>query len=185
MSNRSDLDAFQPVASSRRANLVALAAALMAFVSVPACAQLLTPAEAITYTGTLGGQAIVVELSDPIVGPLVGRYSYLSKAVDIPLHPLSESASETVIAEEVPCRPALCERPDGNLVVDPPLGGQFRLHYSEDHAKLTGTWRASASDTVELSVELTRRGWANNICGNQVTTCSMGSGRFDGVAEWR
>jgi hypothetical protein len=29
----------------------------------------------------------------------------------------------------------------------------------------------------------TRRGWVNNICGNQATTCSMGSGRFDAEAE--
>ncbi|MDB5530714.1 MAG: putative exported protein [Devosia sp.] len=158
MSNRTALDALLPATASRTVLPVALAAALMALVSVPAFAQLLTPAEAITYTGTLGGQTIVLELSDPSVGPLVGRYSYLNKGADIPLHPLSESPSETVLAEEVPCTPALCQRPDGNLVVDPPVGGQFRLHYSEDHAKLSGTWRASASAPVELPVELTRFG---------------------------
>ena len=29
----------------------------------------------------------------------------------------------------------------------------------------------------------TRRGWINNICGNQATTCALGNGRFDVEAE--
>jgi len=129
-----------------------LAAVLIGLVTAPAFA------EAITYTGTLGGQAIVLELSELKDGPLFGRYSYQSNGSNIPLHGLSASKYDAVLAEEVPCTPALCVRPDGDLVLDPPLGGQFRLHYSAGDTKLTGTWRASATAGAELPVDLTRFG---------------------------
>lgn len=137
---------------------IAFAAILTGLVSTPALAQPVTIAQAVSYTGTLGGQAIVLELTELKDGPILGRYSYLSNGADIPLHALSSSPSDTILGEEVPCTSALCERPDGNLVLDPPLGGQFQLHYSVDDTKLTGTWRASASASVELPVELTRFG---------------------------
>ena len=136
--------------------LLAATLVLAAVLTRPATAA--SVAEAVTYTGTLGGQAIVLELSDLEDGPSVGRYSYQTNGANIPLHGLSASQSDIVLAEELPCTPALCERPDGDNVLDPPLGGQFHLHYSVGGTKLTGTWRASDSDSVELPVELTRFG---------------------------
>jgi hypothetical protein len=129
---------------------VSLAAVLICLVSAPAFAK------AVTYTGTLGGQAIVLELTEIQDGPLFGRYSYQSRGADIPLHALSANKYDAVLAEEVPCTLALCERADGNLVLDPPLGGQFSLHYSTDNMRLTGIWRAGAS--AELPVNLIRFG---------------------------
>ena len=129
-----------------------LAAVLIGLATAPAFAA------AITYTGTLGGQAIVLELSELKDGPLLGRYSYRGNGTNIPLHALSASKYDAVLAEEVPCTPALCVRPDGDLVLDPPLGGQFQLHYSADNTRLTGTWRASATAGAELPVDLTRFG---------------------------
>jgi hypothetical protein len=131
---------------------VALAAILISLASAPAFA------EAVTYTGTLGAQAIVLELTEPSDGTLTGRYSYLSRGADIPLHVLSTSEDGAVLAEELPCTPALCMRADGNHVLQPPLGGQFQLQYAADGTKLTGTWRASASASAELPVDLTRFG---------------------------
>lgn len=130
----------------------ALAAVLTGLAVMPSFA------DAVTYTGTLGGQAIVLELTEPGDGPLLGRYSYQGSGADIPLHPASSSPYDIVLAEELPCTPALCERPDGNLVLDPPLGGQFRLHYSSNKTDLNGTWRASAADGTELPVTLNRFG---------------------------
>jgi len=137
---------------------VALAAVLIGIAATPACAEALTTAEAVTYTGTVGGQAIVLELSEAGGGPLVGRYSYQANGADIPLHGLGATDDDVVMVEEVPCTPALCVRPDGNLVLDPPLGGQFDLQYSADNSKLTGSWRASATIGDALPVELTRFG---------------------------
>lgn len=130
----------------------ALATMLIGLAAAPAFA------EAVTYTGMLGGQAIVLELTEPGDGTLTGRYSYLSRGADIPLHVLATSADGAVLAEEMPCTPALCLRADGNHVLDAPLGGQFELHYAADGMKLTGTWRASASASAELAVDLVRFG---------------------------
>jgi hypothetical protein len=131
----------------------ALATALICL----ACA---TPvlAKAITYTGTLGGQAIVLELTEIEDGPMFGRYSDQSSGADIPLRPLRADKDDAVLGEEVACTSALCERPDGNLVLHPPLGAQFSLHFSADRMKLTGTWRASASAGALVPVDLVRFG---------------------------
>ena len=159
MSNLSALAPPSPAAAPHGfVKTFALATVLMALTSMPALAEIVTGAEAVTYTGTLGGQAIVLELSDLEDGPSVGRYSYQTNGANIPLHGLSASQSDIVLAEEARCTPALCERPDGNNVLEPPLGGQFHLHYSVGGTKLTGTWRASDPDSVELPVELTRFG---------------------------
>jgi hypothetical protein len=125
-------------------------AALIGAASGPALAG------AVTYTGTLGGQAIVLELTEMEDGPMVGRYSYLAKGADIPLHPLRTETDGAVLAEEVPCTPAICERADGNLVLDPPLGAHFSLHPSADRMRLTGTWRAPSG--AALPVDLVRFG---------------------------
>jgi hypothetical protein len=66
---------------------VVLVALLLCLVTAPAFA------DAVTYTGTLGGKAIVLELTELKDGPLLGRYSYLSHGGDIPLHPLSADKS--------------------------------------------------------------------------------------------
>lgn len=131
---------------------VALACALIGLTSAPALA------EAVTYTGTLGGQAIVLELTELEDGPVLGRYSDQSNGADVPLHALSAGPSDIVLAEEAPCTPALCVRPDDNLVLAPPLAGQFSLHFSPDNSKLTGTWRAPGATSSDLPVQLTRFG---------------------------
>jgi hypothetical protein len=156
MPNRAALTPFSPPHLPIKP--IILATILLGLVSAPAFAQALTIAEAVTYTGTVGGQAIVVELTDLKDGPVLGRYSYQNNGADIPLHALGNDQSDIVLAEEAPCTPALCVRADDNLVLDPPLAGQFSLHYSPDGATMTGTWRASASDNDELPVTLTRFG---------------------------
>ena len=159
MSNRLALVAPAVAAALHGAiKALALAATLMTLALAPAFAEGVTTDEAVTYTGTLGEQAIVVELTGFKEGPLLGRYSDLSNGIDIPLHALRADGDEIVLAEEAPCTPALCLRVDRNLVLAPPLGGQFELHYSEDRATLTGIWRASNYTDAELPVELTRFG---------------------------
>ena len=52
----------------------ALVWGLLALAAVPALAEPVSVALAVTYAGTVGGQAVVLELSDFKDGPLVGRY---------------------------------------------------------------------------------------------------------------
>ena len=127
-------------------------AATLALAATPAFA------DAVTYSGTLGGQQIILEVTEPEDGPLIGRYSYLLNGTDIPLHALQEGKDDLVLAEEKPCTLAICVGPDGSLVTDPPLGGEMHLHYSTDRSELAGTWRSSATAGAELSVVLSRIG---------------------------
>ena len=115
-------------------------------------------ADAVTYSGTLGDQKIIMELTEAKDGPLLGRYSYMKYGADIPLHPVSASKYDVVLAEELPCTPALCQQADESLVTEPPLGGQFQLHYSADNTKVTGTWRPPAPGSAIVQVDLNRIG---------------------------
>jgi len=130
----------------------ALAALLVGLVSAPAFA------DAVTYSGMRGDQKIIMELTEPKDGPLIGRYTDLAIGADIPLHPVSAAKYDVVLAEEAPCTPVLCVQADGSLVAEPPLGGQFQLHYSADMTRLTGTWRPSAPASANVQVNLTRIG---------------------------
>lgn len=130
---------------------ICLAVAL-ALTSAPAFA------DAVTYSGTLGDNKIIMELTETKDGPLIGRYSYMAHGADIPLHALSASGSDAVLAEEAPCTPALCLQPDGSVVSEPPLGGQFQLHYSADNTRLTGTWQPAPPGSARLQVDLSRIG---------------------------
>jgi hypothetical protein len=108
-------------------------------------------ADPTTYRGKLGNLDIVVELSaDPAAaaGPVFGRYLYLNKGVDIPLHAVSRDGRGVVLQEEEPCGSDQCGNGE-----QPPLGATWRLQ-SAAGGKLTGVWKGKR----ELKVELTRAG---------------------------
>jgi hypothetical protein len=127
-------------------------AATLALASTPAFA------DAVTYTGTLGYQQIVLEVTEPNDGPLIGRYTYLLDGTDIPLHGLEQGKDDFVLAEEKRCTPEICIGPGDDLVAEAPLGGEMHLHYSADRSELTGTWHSSATASEELQVALNRTG---------------------------
>jgi hypothetical protein len=122
--------------------LIALSAALVASTA---------HADPTTYRGKLGSLDIVVELSaDPADagGPVFGRYLYLNKGVDIPLHAVSRDSRAVLLQEEEPCGADLCGNGES-----PPLGATWRLQRGPD-GKLTGTWKGKR----ELKLELVRAG---------------------------
>ncbi|WAJ27301.1 hypothetical protein [Antarcticirhabdus aurantiaca] len=129
-------------------------AALVVGTAVPALA-----AEAVTYSGTLGTLPVVVELVRPDEGGAVsiGRYAYISKGIDIPLHGGGDGG--LTLTEEAPCTPALCAGPDGLAREDGvyPVGATWQLRSESDGTRLSGSW-TKAGSTQSLPVALERRG---------------------------
>lgn len=113
--------------------------------------------DAITYKGTLGGHDIIVELTDPAEGMAVGRYSYMSVGGDIPLHN-TDGIDAIELVEEAPCTEATCALDADGNIAEPPMGGIWSLHYSDDGLAITGTWAPAGKPGKTLDVALTEIG---------------------------
>lgn len=117
-----------------------LAAALaLSLVASPALA------DAVTYSGTLDGAAIVVEFSDqPTAGntDIYGRYFYAKQGVDIPLHAIKAQRSSFGLVEEVACSEDKnnCPHAQDETPSDPPLGAKWQLDIVNDGESLEGDW---------------------------------------------
>lgn len=112
-------------------------------------------AEAVTYSGTLGKLPIIVELVAPGAdGNFVGRYAYLSKGVDIPLHGM-KAGKGMALEEEKPCTDKLCKKGDYDVVETAPIGAEWSLKPAKD-GTLTGTWKDKTSGK-SLPVKLERK----------------------------
>lgn len=100
-------------------------------------------AEAVTYKGTIGDLPIVVEFSEPPHAgdaDIFGRYFYVDKGVDIPLHAAPAVRSRFGLAEEVPCSEEKdnCANGDDDTPRDAPLGAKWQLEVEDDGETLTG-----------------------------------------------
>lgn len=113
-------------------------------------------AEAITYKGTLNGSPIVVELTDPADGPVVGRYSYIEHGVDIPLQAAEGAAGQIALTEEAPCAPGLCPVDDDYNVTAWPVAATWTLSIAVD-GSLTGHWQAQGKSKT-LAIDLQKVG---------------------------
>ena len=112
---------------------------LAVFLSTSAFVHAGMAAEAVTYRGTLAKLPIIVELKEPDAkGNFVGRYSYESKALDIPLHGKVLKNGKFQIREEEPCTEKTCMNNAGEMLEKAPLSFEWTL--SKDGANLTGTW---------------------------------------------
>jgi len=112
--------------------LVTATVAVLLLTSVPAWA------DAVSYKGVWGEQQIVVELTEATDGPIVGRYSVLANGWDVPLRALEQSDDTLLLAEELPCTPDICVKPDDGLFLDAPLGARWDLQFSADGQTLSG-----------------------------------------------
>jgi hypothetical protein len=126
-------------------------ACLLAMSSVSALAGVASAGEATTYAGTLGKSAIIVELQAAGKdGSFVGRYAYLKKGVDIPLHGKARRHDLT-IGEEAPCTVALCMKND-QVIEAPPIGAQWTL--TVKGKTLTGNWKdAKSGKSLPVALE--------------------------------
>ncbi|MBP1850340.1 hypothetical protein [Rhizobium halophytocola] len=138
----------------RRIVLMGLVAGLEAW-AFPAMAD-----EAVTYAGTLGKIAIIAEFIKPDAGPVrFGRYAYLAKGGDIPLH-LTAAKSGLQIAEEAPCRAETCLGKDDVPLSKAVIGAHWTLDGRIGQPSLKGSWRADKGKTslpIVLAIKGTRK----------------------------
>lgn len=108
--------------------------------------------DAVTYRGTLGEHDIVVELTEPGAGAVVGRYSYMAKGGDIPLNSARMDDDLIVLSEEAPCTEDACATESGDALV----GATWTLSYDTEGG-LRGNWQPAKKGDV-LDVALTEIG---------------------------
>jgi hypothetical protein len=123
--------------------------------------------EARTYAGTIGKLPVIVELADAGEdGAFVGRYAYLAKAIDIPLHGTNKSdLGGMVLEEEKACSEDLC-KVKGELIDVAPIAAIWTLKV--DGRGLSGTWRDKAngkSHPVKLLLKAERTLPDNGMTG--------------------
>jgi hypothetical protein len=115
-------------------------------------------AEIIVYSGTLGDEDVVLELSLPFGSrnAVVGRFAFLKSGIDVPLRGASSEGKVTLI-EEQPCKPATCLKSPDILVIDPPVAADWSVSVSGDGKTVAGQRLDRASGkTSELRAS--RRG---------------------------
>jgi hypothetical protein len=111
-------------------------------------------ADPVTYKGTLGKTAIVVELTDDPAAsdePLAGRYLYLSQGADIPLQATSRKGRSFQLSEEEACKDK-CEPGKPG-----PIGAVWKLTASADGKTLEGSWTAKKTLPIRLERAGSRR----------------------------
>ncbi|AYM65856.1 hypothetical protein At12D13_47040 (plasmid) [Agrobacterium fabrum] len=115
-------------------------------------------ADAVTYSGTIGSLPIILELTSPgSDGLRAGRYAYLAKGGDIPLHGMkSANAGALQLAEEKPCTKALRKTADGDVIDVAPIASEWNLT-TDDGRALSGTWRDKETGKT-LLVKLVKKG---------------------------
>ena len=98
--------------------------------------------EAVTYKGTIGKIPIILEMTAGTdSGSFAGRYAYLSKGIDIPLHGTQDPDNGLTIREEAPCDEKTCKNADGELMEEAPIGADWTLVSDRDEQHLKGIWK--------------------------------------------
>ena len=116
-------------------------------------------AEAVTYKGTIGRLPIIVELADADPhGALKGRYAYLAKGGDIPLHGSTDAGGGFRLDEEAPCTEALCKSAKGDNVEKAPVAASWALKSEAAGQRLSGEWKdAGSGKTLPVALERVAR----------------------------
>lgn len=127
--------------------------ALFSLLTAPALAA------ALTFTGTLNGREIVVELTQPGDGAVAGRYAYLDTGGDIPLVPVSHNGGTWVLNEEAVCGDADCTLGDAGQVIEAPVAAVWQLDYDARDLHATGTRTIQGGKSKAQPLELTLIAW--------------------------
>lgn len=96
-------------------------------------------ADARTYVGTLGDRAILVELTEPEDGAIVGRFTYVDDGADVPLQHITAEDGLWVVSEDAPCQVDTCIEGEEGIVLGGPIAATWRLAVGPDRQTLTGT----------------------------------------------
>jgi hypothetical protein len=115
-------------------------------------------ADAVTYSGSIGSLPIILELTSP--GPdglRAGRYAYLAKGGDIPLHGMkSANVGSLRFEEEKPCTETLCKTAGGEVIDLAPIAAEWNLSVDGGRG-LSGTWQDRETGKT-LPVKLLKKG---------------------------
>jgi hypothetical protein len=116
-------------------------------------------AEAVTYAGSIGSLPVILELTSPSADGLrAGRYAYLAKGGDIPLHGMKvKDPGALLLSEEKPCTEKLCKTADGDVIDVAPIAAEWNLKTEGSGERLSGTWRDKESGKT-LQVKLVKKG---------------------------
>jgi len=116
-------------------------------------------AAAITYSGTVAGKAVGLEMTDASEDAVVGQFFWFSDGVDIPLQPGASVGAGITFSEEGPCSPTLCARDvnDYDVVTRVPITATWSLSLSADGTSVTGT-RTDAETGAVAPIALKRIG---------------------------
>lgn len=100
----------------------------------------ITPAlaDARSYVGMLGDREILVELTEPEDGAIVGRFTYVNDGADIPLYHITAEEDLWIVSEEGPCTPGDCLEGEEGIVLGGPTAATWKLTVSKDRSTLTG-----------------------------------------------
>lgn len=112
-----------------------------------------------TFSGTLNGRDIVMELTDGTNGPVVGRYTYMDTGGDIPLLAGPAENGLIVLHEEAPCDETTCRTDDVGKAVDPPIAAVWELTYDAADYIASGTRSALGDKPKPAAVELYATAW--------------------------
>jgi hypothetical protein len=114
--------------------------------------------DAVTYSGTIGALPIILELTAPAKdGARAGRYAYLAKGADIPLHGAAQTDGSLNLEEEKPCTKELCRDAADTLIDTAPIAAVWSLTSAPDGTRLSGTWRDKETGKT-LPVVLEQKG---------------------------
>jgi hypothetical protein len=125
--------------------------------------------DALTFLGVLNGRDIVVELTDGVTGPVVGRYTYRDTGGDIPLLAVSHGDGGIVLNEEAPCDESTCKTDDEGKAVDPPLAAVWELTYDGEEYIATGTRTTLDGKPKSAPLKLEVLAWRTLDASEEIT----------------
>ncbi len=106
-----------------------------------ACVLASTPAfaDALTLGGVIGGQDVLLEITQPADGAVAGRYTFTDTGGDIPLLAAGTKDGGTVwlLTEQAPCGENNCISGDDGVVADPPVAATWEVEYDPEAFRLT------------------------------------------------
>jgi hypothetical protein len=107
-------------------------------------------ADALTLGGVMGGHDVLLEITQPGDGAVVGRYTFTDTGGDVPLVAAGTSAGGTVwlLTEEAPCGEGDCVSNNDGVVADPPVAATWEVEYDPEALKLTVNRTAGAEVTT-------------------------------------
>ncbi|QQR38180.1 hypothetical protein [Devosia rhizoryzae] len=147
-----------------------LALALLPLLATPALA------DAVTYRGTVGSRDVVIELTEPSDGPVVGRFAFMDEGKSVPLRSEANTDTSFLLSEEGLCTPDICTFADDGTVTGVPTVAEWQL--TLDGSTLTGT-RSGTGKSKEQAIAAEEIG--RRSLSGEATTIALRENIYDSL----